>query len=296
MPDLYTSLTRLKMALNGGQMPPMTPIPEGAQGIIDPSFTPGLGALHEDPALGLRCPVRDCGRYMHQLGVHIAHHHRSIGGVAAVKRLLDIPKSVGLISTVARDMAGAKMRRQRRTDPRLATAKEVLASAREQARRRSPSMGARSRATMAERNLRDRCIAQLSHRLIDTTHRIGRVPTADEYITFHGQAEAGEIRRTFGTWNNFLAQCGVAGRGYRKQIALSDVLDSLAAWYAVHGELPSSHAANLGNVTPLLPNYKTILSVFDAASWTEAMRQAAALLSIQGGRYGLPVKQSAEVA
>jgi hypothetical protein len=59
--ELYTSLTRLKMELNDGRMPPMTPVPENVRHFINPDFVLGLGALHEDDALGLRCPIRGCG-------------------------------------------------------------------------------------------------------------------------------------------------------------------------------------------------------------------------------------------
>ena len=61
MADLYTSLIRAKQELNDGVLPPMTPVPENVQHFIDPAFTPGLGALEEDPEKGLRCPVKGWG-------------------------------------------------------------------------------------------------------------------------------------------------------------------------------------------------------------------------------------------
>ena len=98
MADLYTSLTNLKREMNGGRMPPMTPIPERALAVIDPALTPGLGALEEDPEKGLRCPVRGCGKWAHALSSHITSAHRNIGGVRGFKRMMSIPRTAALLS------------------------------------------------------------------------------------------------------------------------------------------------------------------------------------------------------
>ena len=79
--ERYTSLTRLKMALADGRMPPMTPLSPRAMALLNPDFCIGMGAFMETEEMGLRCPV--CGKWFHDLTKHLNARHAELGGSAA---------------------------------------------------------------------------------------------------------------------------------------------------------------------------------------------------------------------
>ncbi|HEX5437132.1 MAG TPA: hypothetical protein VFW98_08230 [Gemmatimonadaceae bacterium] len=283
MSELYTSLTRLKQTMNGGQMPPMTPIPEAARKIIDPAFTPGLGALDEDAGRGLRCPVRDCGQYYHALGRHLAVAHKNIGGSAAVRRALDIPKTVPLLSGIAREHYARGHAAERARPRRHSMVGPKVAEKRVRSLRKS--CGA-SRRSMASRNLRDRCDAQLRHKLIDCHHRLGRSPTMREAKAMLPKGTVKAAIRVYGTWRNVLAQCGLAVAS-RARVSRDDVLAGLYAWYKVRGGLPTLRDVKERDRVPLIHDRETIVKHIGGSGWAETMQIAAAVLGITGGRYGL---------
>lgn len=290
--DLYTSLTRLKQAMNDGRLPPMTPVPEKVHHLIDPAFTIGLGALEEDPVKGLRCPVRGCGVYRHSLTRHLDTKHRALGGAKAVRRALSIPSSAGLVSHLQREilrtLAASKFagRAKRWTREEL-TAISRRTSARRGASRRS------AMATVGSKNLLNHCVAQTRERITRLQVKLGRLPNPREFRSEYGAAMFCAIERAFGTWNSALASCGLAVRGRYKHYDRDAVLAALASWYEAHGSLPRSSDATSPHRTPIIPGYQTILSALGTDSWPKAMQIAAALLDIHGGRYGLPVKKPA---
>lgn len=292
--DLYTSLTRMKQAMNGGRVPPMTPVPESAHHLIDPAFTIGLGAFDEDEEKGIRCPVRGCGRYLHFARRHLNTVHRDVGGAAAVLRVLSIPQRTSLVSKRAHERLSVTMGAQLRALGRQNAAMACAAARRRaSARPREPQ----ERDTVAQKNFRNRCVAQLSHRIIDLHHRIGRSPTEREFANTFGDAVTRAVRRTFGTWNNAKAHCGLAvysrGRPLTRRYAQRDnVLEGLAAWYDVHRALPSRMDAVNPRRAPFIHSAPTIKKALGTNSWPEAMRIAASLLDIHGGRYGLPARKS----
>jgi len=59
--QLYTSLVMAKQALNGGHLPPMTPVPERLHHIINPEYVPGLGALRIATAWMRSLACAECG-------------------------------------------------------------------------------------------------------------------------------------------------------------------------------------------------------------------------------------------
>lgn len=287
--QLYTSLVRLKQAMNGGQLPPMTPVTGDALQIIDPAFTIGLGALEEDPVRGLRCPVRRCGRYFQNLSIHLGRHHKALGGGAAIKRALSIPKRTPLLTASSLEKYRSNVGRlegRRRASPEFI------------ARSRSPRN--RERITAGERNYENQCRAQLSHKIIDLHHEIRRTPCLHEFRTVYGMEAGSAVITTFGTWNNALAQCGLdankASPRTRTERNLEAVLTALSAWHGEHGHLPSANDTRYSRRTPLIPHLRLILDVMKTESWPEAMRRVASLLNIYGGRYGLPERKAQETA
>lgn len=288
--ELYTSLTQLKMALNGGQLPPMTPIPVEAHSIIDPAFTPGLGALEEDMEGGLRCPVRGCGKWHHKLTEHINRSHADIGGAAAVKQLLSIPHTARLVSGNLRARQSAHAHRLLAAGTlRPVVRKRLTPSFR---KKRAVAIS-KARKTVGARNLSDRCVAQLTHKLMDVKNTLGRSPSREDARAILGPAIVRAIEDTFGTWNAAKAHCGMAvhmpGWDHRRY-RLETVLDMFSAWHEAHGDLPNEREARASDRTPMLPSSSAVLRVMGVSEWDAAMLRIASALNVYGGRYGLPVR------
>lgn len=288
MRGLYTSLTRLKMAMNGGQLPPMTPIPENVTHLIDPGFTIGLGALSEDAERGLRCPVRDCGVWRHRLSKHLNAAHADIGGEEAIKRVLQIPVNVRLASSKEKEAVSKRSLEMHRRMPWL---RDRTDGAR--ARRKATGRVKRSK-TMGYRNLINMCDKQMAHALVDLQNRIGRPPSRADALTALGPEWVWKAWELYGSWEAVLAQFGLdVVAVQRNRPRRKDVLPSLRAWHQAHGEFPSIVECRSPTRTPLVPAPQTIMKSLNCHSWPEAMRRAAALLNIYGGRYGLPEKAKA---
>lgn len=303
MSELYTSLTRLKMAMNGGELPAMTAIPLTAQTVIDPKFTIGLGALVEDEVLGLRCPVRGCGIYRHALTRHVDAAHPEIGGSEGLKLLLEIPRTFRLASSAYRANLRETIAR------RGSAALEQLARARLARPGATQERFVRDRANITHRklyklagmrNLTNRCEAQMRHALIDLQNKIGRSPTRHEADSMIGQGFVGQVIQIYGSWNAAKARFGLEQykRGHsKKEITREAVLEALRAYYEKNGTLPNVNQAQRPNRTPLIPSRPTILKAMGTELWPEAMRRVASILGIYGGRYGLPLEnRPSEVA
>lgn len=292
--DLFTSLTRLKMAMNGGVLPPMMPLTPTAQIHLDadPSMTIGMGALVEDPERGIRCPVRGCGVYRHLPRQHFDSAHTDMGGAEGLLRLLSIPSSVSLVSTVHHArlvQRGHDLWSSYRQPP----PRHSLTVQRKRKMRRARTAVNR---TIGYQNLHDHCLAQLSAKLLEAAGRLGHSPTAAEFAALYGPRVQAAVERTFGSWNAGKAAVGLkvfrissGGTKYEGQL---QIVECFRAWFKAHGSLPVCSAVAKGLPrTPWLPSYHTVLRHFQVASWSDAMRQIAALLGVEGGRYGLPQPQ-----
>lgn len=285
--DLYTSLTRLKQAMNDGQLPPMTPLSDKALVHLDPEFTIGMGAIKEDSDKGLRCPVRGCGRYYHMLGTHLSMSHKDLGGKSGVKRLLSIPRSAPLVSsTRAARMRTAALGHK---EQQRAAGRNQMVRNKEDPQFFKRAMQARSKAmrTAGFKNLRDTCVAQLTHRLIDLNHKLGHSPSKLEAHREFGTGIVEAMLATFGTWNAAKAHTGlkVFTKGAANQ-RLGDtpytedmVVECFKAYYEQHGRLPTSKTANSGNTIPLLPSATTVERVF-GCRWSQVMKKVAVRLNI----------------
>lgn len=296
MSELYTSLTRLKMAMNGGELPQMTDIPLSVQDVIDPALTIGLGALVEDATLGLRCPVRGCGIYRHALARHVTAKHPEIGGAVGLKDLLEIPHSAPLASSTYRAQKREElarrgpevfeiMRRARESRPGAAHERSVRDRAKETTRLVYKMAGVR--------NLANRCEAQMRHTLIDLQNKLGRSPALSEARAMLGEGFCGQVISVYGSWNAAKARFGLDQykRGHsRREVPREAVLEGLRAYYDRHGTLPNVNQAQRPNRTPMIPSRPTILKAMGTELWPEAMRRAASILNIYGGRYGLPIE------
>jgi hypothetical protein len=221
------------------------------------------------------------------LGRHVAMKHKSIG-LPAFREAMSIPTTAPLMTE---DFRERKREMMQKRGTNLVPG----------ARRQRPASVARRSATirktarsMGARNLHDRCIAQLAHKLTDLAHTLGRSPSAPEARQILGHTLVYHIIQTFGTWNNAKAQCGLltAKRGSitRTKENRALVLDALEAWLKEHDDLPTYHDAMFGNTTPALPPPSVFYAVFGRSDWDACMRIGASLLDFHGGKYGLPEK------
>ncbi|KKL89338.1 hypothetical protein LCGC14_1915700 [marine sediment metagenome] len=272
--DLYTSLVRLKQEMTNGTLPAMMPVPEKIQGVIDPAFTIGLGALFEDPDKGLRCPVRDCGVYRHTLTRHLNTRHSALGGASGIKKLMSIPLTARLTSRSAHEKYSLVSTGR----PFVGVMSKKLFS--RAAKKRKSRSTISAKATVGAKNLRDVCEAQLAHKLIDLEHELGRSPSmADARLKF-GPGFASAVERTYGSWNSAKGQIGLKVYPHNRKYGEVAVIDALRAYYDEHGCLPMSRVAHLRFCKPLIPSHKTILLTLNMTSWSMAMRYVASVLNI----------------
>lgn len=303
MADLYTSLVAAKMAMNGGEMPPMTPLSEKARRVVRPEYTIGMGGFREDARRGLQCPV--CGGYYHNLGTHLGKQHSSIGGSKAVREALDVPKTAPLISRV-------QMEKQRAAKERLIKSGhwayknlrpptcEGSAAWKSELQSRVSRETAVARRSIGFKNLLNACPAQVKQRLVDLTNKLGREPVRREAEAEWGGDVTGTIVRLYGSWASVLAQAGMRPAPTKvrggwmntggNKFDIHDILPVIQAWYDEHGELPSSKEWHAWDTTPMRPSRNAVYHAFGTESWIAVMQRAAALLNIYGGRYGLPIE------
>lgn len=281
--ELYTSLVRLKQSMNGGQLPPMTPVTGKALEVVSPEFTIGMGALREDPEKGLQCPV--CGVFRRTLRRHLDSAHENLGGGDGVLRALSIPTTVGLACTAVSEKhsrSNIARREELANYGRIAAKRHLPGHKRKAAR--SISRNAR---TVGVRNLRNRCEAQIRHAFIDMEHALGRAPSHSEASKLKGAGFADYVTKVYGSWNAAKAAFGMDQ--YRKRNAVmasrDAAIQSIAAYYSAHGCLPSLRQADNPDRTPLLLGARGIMKAFNTESWITAMTTAANLLGIPSGRY-----------
>lgn len=282
--ELFTPLVALKRIMNGGTLPPMMPVPESAHALIDPTFTIGLGALDADETRGLRCPIRGCGGYFHDLRKHLDKGHRGVGGSAAVRRALSIPETAALVSDRLRAT------RKDRTQQLVAAGRlRPFRHGPDPKRRSTGNRGKRTKSTVGFKNLRDACERQLAHKLIDLQTELGRSPSQRDAIAVYGTGFVQAVEATFGTWNAAKALHGMAALKRARRYTVEEVLESLSAYYAAHKQLPSYEQAHSPHRAPLVPSDRAIARALGEPGdkWWDIMRKAARMLGIRDGRYGL---------
>lgn len=270
MADLYTSLTLIKQSLNGGELPPMTPLTDQAKKLIDPDFVEGMGGLVEDPEKGLRCPVKGCGKWVHSLATHWRYSHgKTVGPVGVLREALSIPKSVSLLSARARENHRRAPQRGVARDPRMRS-------------QGFPPVRVGSPATMMERNLKNTCDAQMAARYAALTAKFGRDPGFGDVMREDSKLVRAAAK-FYGSWGAFKAAMG--DRERRNGMTGDEAVACLKAWYDVHGRLPTLFEIDNPTELPLLPESRKILRAFRAKSWAKAMSHTAWLLGIEDPHY-----------
>lgn len=284
---LITSLNRVKLSA-GGKPLPMMAVPAGSLTLIDPTFTIGYGALTEDPIKGLRCPVRNCGRYFHNLGSHLRHHHKDQGGVGAVRRALSLPVTASLVSERERTRLRTRALEIYRNRPGVAE-RVRMGSIRGIARLKI--LGPRYRtsgATIGSKNAIERCEAQVLEAIRNLADKLGHSPTADEARAEYGSAFVYHAEEWFGSWNGAKERAGLETYGGLKDpVGEASVLGGIRLWHEMHGALPSSKDARREDRFPRIPHRDTVLRTLGTRSWPEAMRRAAERLQLPHGSYAL---------
>lgn len=262
--NLHTSLRYAKAV--------MTPL---AAPEIETDYANGAGSLQEDASRGLRCPLRGCGTWHHNLSQHIRRTHPALP-VSGFRQLVGLPETAALISrTLAVKCATRSHGRQQIPQPDAA------------ARARGVGTAAASRTSVGAQNLTGRYPAQLVERLTALAAELGHSPSFAEARVAWGEALMSWIVRHHGTWNGFKEQAGAptVPRGGQVHVTLDSVLDLLARYVRLKGDLPTyDEAAAANQHAP-----ETILRAFAEVAWPAAMRRAAQLLSLGSSRY-LPVE------
>lgn len=205
--ELYTSLTRLKMAMNDGELPPMTELTARAKGFLDPRYTPGMGALEEHPSNGLRCPVRGCGKHFHELSRHLSAAHANIGGAPVIRELLDIPRSVSMTTKRAQERRRAACYTSN-IALQSAALQRPSGSNRTRAAREAVLTKPDARHSLAARNMHERCDRQLGKKLKALERKLGRVPNRSEFTREYGYALWAHIYGVYGPWLAFVRAMG----------------------------------------------------------------------------------------
>lgn len=308
--DVFTTLTMAKMELNGGVIPAMTPLTDRAKKICDPEFTPGMGALEADPeTTKLRCPIKGCGEYRHQLAKHLNSTHRDVGGRDRVVRVLQLPPDAALVSPEVQ----ARLKENGRTVRRGGTCPATTNEGRrcngyaysdstdgycymhwlnaEPGRRKNHQraaagkQGGRAQLT-GVRNFHNTCRAQIAQRILSVRDRVGRVPSMSE-ARHYDPPLVGAIHRLYGWsgWNAALADCDLqtgtrTGGRYDKD----GVLAMIAGFHDRHGRLPRRDEADAPTVPPM-PSAEAIFNALGVDGWTKAMRVSARILGVDAGVY-----------
>lgn len=277
MSELYTSLKHAKMAMNGGHLPPMTPLGETAKRFIAPEQVLGMGGLIEDKQKGLRCPVRGCTSYRHRLATHLNQWHGGLGGAAAVRAALDIPPGVSLCSTAMRQKNKAAAR---------AAYEQRLRSGLPKPQPPRPANAGRP-FTMHTRNFRNTCEAQIFNRLLDLAHRNhGTTPTLRQATLAYSRGFVSSIMKLYGSWNGALAHFNFATRKpYGQRTPEADIYAAFEPYARRHGRLPTHHEATDPARTPLVPVPETVCNALGVKSWPLAMSRVAFVLGIDDPRY-----------
>jgi hypothetical protein len=282
--QLYTSLVRIKQAMNGGHLPPMTPLSEEARRVVSAAYTIGMGALIEDEERGLQCPIRGCGEWHHNLGKHVNWKHGDIGGSATVRTVLSLPKRVGLVSTPLRErMSAASKQRMEEGQSKPITAEaraRGLVSLRAQRSRVNVAISG-GKGCVNQKNWRDQCESQLGHKLIDLHNHLGRSPSQVEAAAAYGEAFVSAVLRLYGTWTNAKRQQGFEIHRRQRRYTIDEIVETFRVYYEVNGRLPSSSQAHKPTCTPLVPRQITVKKVLGVKSWPEAMQIISERLGIE---------------
>lgn len=284
--ELYTTLTALKQSI-GGELPPMTPLPPEALEFIDPTQVLGLGGLIERPIKGLKCPVRGCDAWNHGLERHLNEVHADIGGANAVRQWLDIPRPTRLASQRYRST------QRKRAEARAPELRAHLAKVRKrlgpgQAQAAASTLGAMAKRSTVARNARDLCEAQLAAKILRIqTANNGAPVTRKQAEMALTAATVVYIIRVYGSWNAFKARIGARlaiGKSDRGAQACRAVFESLSAWFAEHGRMPTDEDFERDDVMPVLPTVDEVLAAarttslpaaLDAIAWSEGLKVAA---------------------
>ena len=272
--ELHTTLSQLK-AQAQAQAQAMTRLTAEARRRLDPAFSNGMGSLQETVADGLRCPLKGCGSWHHNLGVHLQKEHAMPAKI--FRQMLDLPTSAPLLSRVTI----AKMRQKKGGWDGIRLIKPTTKVIREAAQQRE-----KDAATMGARNLEGRCDAQLAQRLQQLQESLGHTPTFNEATEWWGAGLVSYIVRHYGTWNTFKAHHDVPTnpQGGPELVPIERLVELLKGWHQVRGSLPTYDETAAADRT-LLPHPSTVLRAFCAEKWETAMVRAAAVLRIRDERY-----------
>jgi hypothetical protein len=99
-----------------------------------------------------------------------------------------------------------------------------------------PDLQSGKKMSLEIKNKRGTCPDQLLDKIDKTIKSFGRVPTEEEFLTFHQGKFLGSIRNTYGTWTNALAKLG--HRPNNLGFTREELLEAMRNFYKVHKRTP----------------------------------------------------------
>jgi hypothetical protein len=257
----------------------MMAIPKHFRDKIDPEYALGLGGLKEDAARGLQCPIKGCGVYRHSLARHLRAAHEI--EPEAFRDALSLPRSTGLLSTVARERISAAQREiasRRKRTPGAAHASATL-------KRKWGKMRKNMGLAVGVRNLRGSCAAQLGEKLKALASEAGKLDlTRQDMIDMGEQALLRRLERVYGTFNKAKAAVSLPVRfRVARRLTREIVEQQWRAFRAAHGRFPSASEAQNGRMSPMIPSYTATARLYHGKPWWLIVREIAAALDSHPG-------------
>lgn len=188
-----------------------------------------------------------------------------------------MPSSVGLVAQSTREKLAAGAANRPRfacaTNAEKATCASLRMTPERRAQRsRRTSEGARC---VSRLNFRDRCAAQVGHKLIDLHNKLGREPTERDGKREYGYSFVVAVRKLFGTWLSALAQQGLEVHRHSRAFTRDEVTAAYVAFFEVHGYLPSKAQVNSNTLLPITPDAKRTVRALGVSGYEEALQSLA---------------------
>jgi len=116
--------------------------------------------------------------------------------------------------------------------------------------------------SLERKNQRGTCPDQLLAIIDRTIKSYGRVPTEEEFLSFHSGKYMGSIRNTYGTWTNALAKLNQ--RPNNVKYTPEYLIEEMQNFYSVHKRTPRYSDMERGLLPPAAPYYARFKHLNDA--------------------------------
>lgn len=223
---------------------PLEPVEEGF----------GFKGTVAETVTGTHIQCHICGYFYANLAMHVAKEHKMSS--TEYKDTYQLEHKRGLCST-----AYSEIRRQDslRRSPKVKQAQlDNLAKGRlikqDYTKRRNKS-------SLEFKNKRGSCYYQLLDKIEALGKKLGRTPQCREFITEYGESYFGNIRQTFGTWNQAVTFAGFApgriGNTGNQRYSRESVIAMIRSFQEIEGRPPRASDMGTG-----IPTYYVLKRLF----------------------------------